>query len=91
MGRIDDPKVPPLTRDIKACLPRHKWEFFQKNAGKSFPSEVVANARKEVENLCSVLEGEGVAVRRPDKVATEKSFSTPDFDSSISYFNANPR
>ena len=91
MGRIDDPKVPPLTPDVKACLPNHKWEFYEKNGGQSFPSEVVERAEKEVENLCSVLEGEGVTVRRPDKVATEKSFSTPEFYSSVSYFNANPR
>ena len=91
VGRLDDPKVPPLTQDVKGAKPKEKWSFFEKNGGKSFPSDIARKAKEEVENLCCILESEGIKVRRPDKVITEKGFSTPQFSSSINYGNAMPR
>ena len=91
VGRIDDPIVPCISPERKANIPKHNWSFFEENAGKRFPSDHVKKAREEVENLCRVIEGEGVKVRRPDKIVGEKGFETPVFQSSTSFFNACPR
>ncbi len=91
VGRLDNPKVPPLSSEFRGHLPENKWDFYEKNGGKDFPLEHVKKAQEEVENLCFILEREGVKVRRPDKVVAEKGFATPEFSSSITHFNNNPR
>ena len=83
VGRLDDPKVPPLTPEVKATQSKNRWPFLEKYSGRSFPSDVPKKAKEEVENLCRVLEMEGIKVQRPDIVVTERGFSTPQFISPI--------
>ena len=55
----------------------------QKNTGPSsttFPSDHLKKAAAEVEELCRVLEGEGVTVRRPEIVDFSKSYKMHDFE-----------
>ena len=91
VGRIENPRVPPLNPEVKATRPKKTWPFFEENAEKCYPSAISNKAKEEVENLCSILEGEGVKVLRPDSMSTEVDFKTPDFNSPIDYFNAMPR
>ena len=60
--------VPPLTKEIKASIPRNSHSFFLENCGKPFPLEHSKKAVAEIEELCNILQHEGVVVRRPDPV-----------------------
>ena len=83
--------MPPFSMEVKAARGFHQYEFGEKNAGKSYPTEVVEKAHEEVENLCKVLKAEGVKVRRPEVCEFKEGYQTPDFHSPAGLFNAMPR
>ena len=68
VGRAENACVPELTIEVKAIADAKHWDFFSKHAGTYFPKEHVAKAAAEIEELCNVLQHEGVVVRRPEMV-----------------------
>lgn len=56
-------------------------QFLQDYSGKPFPKEHLKKAGEEVEQFCSVLQSEGINVRRPDIVDFSFEYQTPDFKS----------
>ncbi len=91
VGRVEGNCVPPLTTEVKATVSKEYWPFFEQNGGKEFPAEVINKAKKEIEYFCTVLEGEGVTVKRPDICNYEKEYQTPDFYSPVGHYRAMPR
>uniref|UniRef100_UPI00358EE5D5 glycine amidinotransferase, mitochondrial n=1 Tax=Myxine glutinosa TaxID=7769 RepID=UPI00358EE5D5 len=85
VGRAENACVPPFTVEVKANTSENYWNFFKENGGKSFPKEHLKHAVAQISELCRVLEGEGVTVRRPDIVDWSKPYSTPDFKSTGLY------
>jgi len=85
VGRPENACVPPFTVEVKACTYEQYWEFYNCHGGKSFPKEHLQKAKEEIEELCNILEYEGVRVRRPDVIDHNKRFITPDFESSGLY------
>ena len=61
---------------------QHYWDFYEKNAGQSFPKEHLAKAKEEMDEVCNILEHEGVKVKRPDVIDHSQVYKTPDFESS---------
>ena len=49
--------------------------------GQSFPKAHLKKAIAEMDEVCNILEHEGVKVRRPDIIDHSQSFQTPDFES----------
>ena len=79
-------KYPVLSNDLwptqkKLGLPCFLRFFFQENQGKPFPAAHVQKAIEEIEELCHVLQGEGVIVKRPDIIDWGEEYKTPDFTS----------
>ena len=91
VGRIDGYCVPPLNPEVKAVTSERHWPFFKLNGGKEFPQEFFAKAKEELENFCTVLEGEGVKVRRPEVYSFDEDFKTPDFYSPVGVNRGMPR
>ena len=91
MGRVEGHCIPPLTTELQAILSEENWQFYRNNAKKGFPLEVVTKAKEEIEYFCTVLEREGIKVRRPDISDYEKGHTTPDFHSPRSLYKATPR
>ena len=91
VGRVDGACVPKLTTEIKAYANNRDWTFYQEHGGKSFPRELVNQAELEIEELCRVLEHEGVTVRRPEPVDYSVEYKTPDFHSPSGLYSAMPR
>ena len=85
VGRIEGAHVPPFTIEVKANTYEKWWEFYQKNGGKPFPAAHLKKATEEVEEMCNVLQHEGVIVRRPEALDYSKVYTTPDFSSSGLY------
>jgi len=85
VGRVEGAHIPPMTMEVKANTNEQWWNFFRKNSGKSFPLHHVQKAFEEIEELCKILQYEGVIVRRPEILDHGKAYSTPDFSSSGLY------
>uniref|UniRef100_A0A8C4QBC0 Glycine amidinotransferase n=1 Tax=Eptatretus burgeri TaxID=7764 RepID=A0A8C4QBC0_EPTBU len=69
-----------MSRASLTCSLREK-----ENGGKPFPKEHLKLVVAQISELCRVLEGEGVTVRRPDIIDWSKPYSTPDFKSTGLY------
>ena len=92
VGRPEGACVPELTLEANACVPESQWPFFERNGGKPFPAEHIKKAVEEIDELCYILEQEGVTVRRPDlTVNYEAGYETPDFKTPSGMYSAMPR
>lgn len=85
VGIVDGATVPPSHIALKATLPSDQLVFFRENAGRPFPSERIAAAKKDLEEFVHLLEGEGVRVRRPEPVDQLKAFGAPGWTSTGLY------
>ncbi len=85
VGVVDGATVPPSHIALKATLPDDQHDFFRKNAGKPFPPEQIAAAKKDLEELVRLLEAEGVKVRRPEPIDQLKPFGAPGWTSTGLY------
>lgn len=83
--------MPKFTVEVKANTYEKHWPFYEKNGGRPFPVEHLKKAVEEVEELCYILESEGVKVRRPEPVSYQEDFKTPDFYSPSGLYAAMPR
>ena len=72
VGRAENACVPPFTMEVKANTYEKYWDFYEKHGGRPFPSEHLKKAANEIEDMCYILEQEGVKVRRPDIIDHEK-------------------
>lgn len=91
MGRVEGACVPELTVEVKTVIPVQQWPFFEKFGGHTFPSDHLKKASDEIEELCHILEEEGVKVRRPALIDFSKDYKTPDFYSKTGLYSAMPR
>ena len=91
VGRVEGATVPELTSEVQAVISEEMWPFYKKFGGHSFPKEHVIKAAAELEELCRVLEGEGVTVRRPEVVDFSDWYKTPDFEVPSGMYAAMPR
>ena len=85
VGIVDGALVPPWHVALEAPMPQQQHEFFRANAGKSFPAELIRAANVELDEFVSILEAEGVTVRRPDVVDNSASFGAPGWTSTGLY------
>ena len=55
------------------------WKWIEENAGRPHPPEVVQRAAEQIEELCRVLQAEGVCVKRPEVMRWDElgTFRTP--------------
>lgn len=90
VGVVEGATVPHYDAAVKATVPPNQKAFFQKFAGQPFPQELIKAASEELETFVSILESEGVVVRRPDPIDHTTPFSTPDW-SSCGLYQAMPR
>lgn len=68
VGRAENACVPRCTIEVKGCLFDEEggWDFFVDFGGKPFPQSDLRKAIIEMDEVCKILELEGVTVRRPD-------------------------
>ena len=83
--------MPKLTTEVKATIDSKHWPFFEQYGGSWFPTEHLEKAKKEVEEFCNILTGEGVTVRRPDIMDYSEEYKTPDFHSESGLHGTMPR
>ncbi len=91
VGVVEGATIPDLEVAVKATIPEDQIEYFQKNAGKKFPQEAINAAAKELEEFVNILEGEGITVRRPDKINQARSYGTQEWQSKGGLYQAMPR
>ena len=91
VGRAEGACVPKFTVEVKTNAPKKHWAFYKKFSGRPFPPEHIKKASEEIEELCRVLEMEGVKVRRPEPMNYHEEYKTPDFYSPSGFYSAMPR
>ncbi|NWZ02970.1 GATM protein, partial [Loxia curvirostra] len=90
VGRAENACVPPFSVEVKANTYEKYWGFYQKFGGQGFPKDHLKKAIAEIEEMCNILKGEGVIVKRPDPIDWSVKYKTPDFESTGMY-GAMPR
>ena len=90
LGHAKGACIPPHDVLVQACVPERWWDLCKQYGGKPFPDKIAEKADEELNELCSILQHEGVTVRRPDPIDCSMVYSTPDFTSHGS-FAAMPR
>jgi glycine amidinotransferase len=91
VGVVDHACIPAWHVALKATMPKSQWQFFIDHGGEPFPAHMIEAARKELDGLVHLLEGEGVTVRRPEVVDYSRPYSTPDWQCSTGLYSAMPR
>ena len=91
VGRVEGAVLPKLTIEVQACFAKEAWPFFRQFGGKPYQQEILQKAAAEVEELCQILEGEGVTVRRPEIADFSEGYKTPDFEVPTGMYAAMPR
>ena len=90
VGVVDGACFPPNHISIEAPLPHDQRPIFRENAGRPFPPEQIAAAKKELDEFVHILEGEGVRVRRPEPSDQLQPYGAPGW-TSTGLYNAMPR
>uniref|UniRef100_A0A671SDT9 Glycine amidinotransferase n=1 Tax=Sinocyclocheilus anshuiensis TaxID=1608454 RepID=A0A671SDT9_9TELE len=60
VGRAENACVPPFTVEVKANTYEKYWPFYQQFGGQTFPKDHVKKALAEIEEMCNILQHEGV-------------------------------
>src|SRR5947209_4662751 len=81
VGVIDGASIPPWHISLQATMPEEHLSFFRKHGGQPFPHELVASAKRELDDFVHILEAEGVTVRRPESMNHSRPYSTPEWNS----------
>lgn len=91
VGVCDNAMVPPWHVTLAGTMPSEKHDFFKERGGTLFPEEAIAWANADLDELASLLDSEGVRVRRPKPIDHGKPFSSPDWTSPSGVYSAMPR
>ncbi len=91
VGVVEGSRIPEYDHSVKASAPTHQAQFFQTQAGQSFPEEIIEKASEELNAFVKILEQSGVKVSRPDSIDHSKSYSTPHWNCKNGMYQAMPR
>lgn len=90
VGIVDGACLPPAHVAVEAPMPVSQRLWLRANAGRPFPADVVDAARRELDQFTSLLEREGIRVRRPEPRDKQQRFGAPGW-SSTGLYDAMPR
>jgi glycine amidinotransferase len=90
VGRLDGAAVPNNHIIFTGSLPRAARKLYWPLAGRKYPKLLVKPAQRELDQFIALLEGEGIAVRRPEIRDFSRRFKTPHWKSS-GFCTASPR
>lgn len=81
VGRPDNAICPPLTHEVKANTYQYWWDYYTENGNKPFGGiGHIKKAVEEMDEVCKILELEGVKVVRPEIIDWSKDIKTPHFE-----------
>jgi glycine amidinotransferase len=91
VGRLEGLLIPSWEPDMLGCMYEGYFDFYKTRGGDEWPAAEIKRAQKELDELISILEGEGVTVRRPDFRDYSKPLRAPHWQASNELGVANPR
>ncbi len=77
VGRLEGANIPPYHPAVTFNIPPATAKLYKMVAGRRFPRFMIDLAQKELDEFIHILEGEGVAVRRPDAQDFHAKYRTP--------------
>lgn len=94
VGRLEGARFPEWKRINEHTVPVGEWETIERavgGPGVPYPAPMVEMAQRCLDGFIHVLESEGITVRRPDIVAHDQPFASPDWHVQGGFSCANPR
>ena len=92
VGTVEGALIPPWDVVMEAALHRRElWDFHKQYGGTPWPPELIAAAKRNLDEFVHILEAEGVTVRRPTPYDFSMPYSTPDFAIKSSCYALMPR
>jgi len=94
IGDLERAMFPDWTTVNEVTVPPGEWSIIEKKVGGKgipYPADLVRAARKNLAEFITILEGEGVTVRRVDCAPYNAPFATPHWQVSCGFSAANPR
>lgn len=93
VGRIEGATIPEWHVAGKAVWPEKYWDMYKTKGGQSFDQAMIDAAARDLDGFATILEAEGVKVRRPEitKGDFAQPVNTPDFSSKGGLYAAMPR
>ncbi|MCG8546749.1 MAG: amidinotransferase [Alphaproteobacteria bacterium] len=82
VGRLEGATIPASHITVTYNIPPATARLYKPFAGRRYPKFMVQRAQRELDELISILVGEGVTVRRPEAPNAKAKFKTPYWSSS---------
>lgn len=81
IGRLEGAVIPPNHPAVTFNVPRAVARIYRFVGGYRYPRLLTSPAQRELDEFIRVLEGEGIAVRRPEMIDLTKRVRTPNWSS----------
>lgn len=81
VGHVDGATIPSNHLVVTYNLPPALSRLYRLAAGRRYPNWMLKLAQKELDGFISLLEGEGVVVRRPDPMPFSRHYKTANWSS----------
>jgi len=94
VGVIDEAVFPSWNTINEVTVPPSEWDTIETivgEGGSPYPPELIAAAKRDLEEFVGILEAGGVTVRRPDPADFAAPYSTPAWEVRSGFSAANPR
>lgn len=91
VGRLEGLCIPHWEPDMLGCMYDRYFDFYKTKGGQGWPGDEIAQAQRELDEFISILEGEGVTVRRPETRTYDSPIQSPYWTAGCELGAANPR
>jgi glycine amidinotransferase len=94
VGVVDEAIFPSWNTINEVTVPPGEWDAIETIIGEggiSYPPELIAAAKRDLEEFVGILEAEGITVRRPAPANFAAPYSTPAWEVRNGFSAANPR
>lgn len=91
VGVCDNAVVPPAHVTLDGVIPDSGAVLVRERGGSYFPGDLIGAANDDLSELASLLDSEGIVVRRPEPIDHGVSYSTPHWTSPSGLYSAMPR
>jgi glycine amidinotransferase len=91
VGGLDGASIPGMHITLDATMPEESRRMFEESGGCPFPAHLIEAGNRDLDRFVEILEGEGVTVRRPERIDHSRPFATPDWSVAGGVYAAMPR
>src|SRR5262249_23520582 len=91
VGTLQGATVPEWHVQLESTMPTSQWDFYKARGGQTFPTDEIEAAEENLSEFVDLLERWGVRVRRPEPLAFNVPYGTPEWRCAGGLYSAMPR